>query len=428
MTLDSGAVAGVGTAYPAASIVPLGIVADDLTGALDATGPFAARGWPAYVLLGTWVPDRSRPYVVAASTESRMLHAPEAAERVLAAARSLNTPHLFKKMDSLLRGPFAAEIVTLVRERRPDLVLVAPAFPAQGRTTAGGVQYAHGHPVDAPTARDPFAPAGEADLCRALAGAGLSTGLLPLARVRARHDAIIAELRAAQIAGMPVVVADAERQQDLDALARAGVALGADLLWCGSAGLAAALAAILPRLARVALRHQPARALIVCGSLHPVTRAQVAYLRAQAGVATVTLDPAAPIDVPAMATHIISAFADASRVLVLLAAPQAPVEAGDRARTLALVEEMIRALPPDVALGLVATGGDIAAAVCRGLGLGMLEVQELIEHGISLSIGRGGPRDGLPIATKAGAFGDEAALWTAVHAVLERRWAIGDRR
>jgi uncharacterized protein YgbK (DUF1537 family) len=117
----------------------------------------------------------------------------------------------------------------------------------------------------------------------------------------------------------------------------------------------------------------------------------------------------------------VSAFESAARVLVLLAAPQNDVEPGERERTLALVEEMIRTLPSDLAPGLVATGGDIAAAVCRGLGLGMLEVRDLVEDGMPLSIGRGGPRHGLPIVTKAGAFGDEAALWIAACAVSERR-------
>src|SRR5690606_25502766 len=67
---------------------------------------------------------------------------------------------LYKKIDSALRGPIAAELSGLLDAlARAHRILVAPAFPAAGRTTVDGVQRLDGRPVHlTPMADDPLNP------------------------------------------------------------------------------------------------------------------------------------------------------------------------------------------------------------------------------------------------------------------------------
>ncbi len=54
--------------------------------------------------------------------------------------------------------------------------------------------------------------------------------------------------------------------------------------------------------------------------------------------------------------------------------------------------------------GLVMTGGDTAAAVCRRLGTSLIELHGEPLPGIAAGVLLDGPHAGLPVITKAGAF------------------------
>jgi uncharacterized protein YgbK (DUF1537 family) len=165
------------------------VIADDLTGALDTAAPFAAHGWRTSVV--PW-PGGGPPAIAAAvaratavsdvvvvDTASRHLAAREAARRVRAVVRLARgrvagrpSPHLYKKIDSTLRGNVAAELIAFRAAAGVDCLPLAPAFPAQGRTTRGGAVWVDGTPLHAsPAAQDALDPAGCGDLAR-LAPAG----------------------------------------------------------------------------------------------------------------------------------------------------------------------------------------------------------------------------------------------------------------
>ena len=174
------------------------------------------------------------------STESRALEEAEAVARVRASVWALDTAPgalWFKKIDSVLRGHPVAETAAVHGAGRFDLTIVAPAFPAQGRTTRGGRQWVAGE------RHEPPAPAGP-NLPQAFEAAGLPARLL----------------RPGDQPGGPwpaVAVVDADDQATLDkqvaALTTAG--LPDRVLWAGTAGLAQALG----RLAGPAQRQRWAR-------------------------------------------------------------------------------------------------------------------------------------------------------------------------
>ncbi len=231
---------------------PLRLLADDLTGALDTSAELVGAFGPLAIY---WSVDEPLPGGTSFAFDSgtRELGATQAA----AVVRRL-TPLLceaataFKKIDSLLRGPWVAEIAACLQAGSWDACIVAPAFAHQGRRTCGGQQYAR-------SSDGSWSPVG-GNLVEELRRQNIETRL--------------ADLKADSEADLQpgVSVFDAETDQDLDRIVEIGRRYGGKILWCGAGGLAAALArgtqASIPRTLK-------APVLGVFGSDHPATEAQL---------------------------------------------------------------------------------------------------------------------------------------------------------
>jgi uncharacterized protein YgbK (DUF1537 family) len=295
-------------------------LADDLTGALEVGARFAG----ARVAVES-APERwPRAPVLVVDAESRHLDAEAAACAVGAAARAARAlaPLLvYKKTDSTLRGNLAAEL-RAVAEAFPARPLVyAPAYPAMGRTVRGGRLYVDGAPLEQTTfARDPLNPVHTGDI-------------------------------AALLGGLPVRVLDGETDADVEAAARAIASASPLPVAAGPAALAGALAGALDLAPRPPARW-PAlpRALVVNGSLHPASAAQVARLGEEWRVF-------APAALAGEGLTRAAALADAVR------------------------EELARR-PVDA---LVVCGGDTARAIHRALGGGDFEPLGEVSPGVPLS-------------------------------------------
>lgn len=102
----------------------LTILADDLTGACDSGALFTGS---APVPVTVFPQRRAAGPVAVLDTESRPLPAAEARARVRAAAAEPAPDLWFKKIDSTMRGPIAAEVNELAGAAG---ALLCPAFPA----------------------------------------------------------------------------------------------------------------------------------------------------------------------------------------------------------------------------------------------------------------------------------------------------------
>jgi 4-hydroxythreonine-4-phosphate dehydrogenase len=89
------------------------VLADDLSGAAEAAGACHTRGLPAEVQTA---PRPTSAAALCLDADTRSLPPPAAQERSahLAAALRDRSPLIFKKADSLLRGPIAAEVAGLL--------------------------------------------------------------------------------------------------------------------------------------------------------------------------------------------------------------------------------------------------------------------------------------------------------------------------
>jgi len=336
---------------PSAASLPdrIYILADDLTGACDSGISFLRAGSGVRVWLGAAAQFSAPEPVQAFNTDSRSLSPAKASHvvsRSLAAIAS--NPHalLFKKIDSAGRGPLAAEILAAHRVSGSRAVLLAPAFPAAGRTVRNGILEIHD-----------------------------ATGQRTLIDVAAlfppRHRDLIhlvsrsEMLGAALDTGKPVLLCDSSTQSDLESLVRSAENFPG-LLFAGSAGLAQALACRnslhVPRTSAPSA----ARTLIVAGSDHPVTELQLRVLdRADSHAVQVLRIRLSRRDCP----RILDAFHNF--------APQA----------------------------LILTGGDTAVFAAGTLGAHSFILHGELAPGIPWGTVQGGMAEGCIVITKSGGFG-----------------------
>ncbi len=340
----------------------LRLIADDLTGALDTAAQFTGRIGPLPVLL-----DRST--AAPESSYALNLSCRDGDEKTAVACtrdslRCYSGADLaFKKIDSLLRGHWAAELAEIVKSGMFRRIVLAPAVPAQGRLTRGGLQ------MLAQSSGDPVL-------------------IKDIAAELERHGV------SSRGVDCEVVVLDAESDTDLDAIAKR-YANEPATLWCGAAGLARALAREPPRAAQPL--NQPH--LVIVGSRHPVTLRQVEVFGAARP------DCLAPMaDEPGFVDRVRTTLMTFGCCVVLPALPSGLTETEAAERIARGVERLAGRLPP--LGGLTVIGGETFAALCRVLKATRLSVDGEFLHGVPVSRMESGLWSGTFCASKSGAFGE----------------------
>jgi len=380
------------------------IIADDLTGACDTGCLFAGSG-PVGVVAAPALPASDRA-IIAVDTESRALPPGDAARVIRALAARLG-PRLasgltFKKIDSTMRGAVGAELAALLDGGPFAGALVCPAFPAQRRVVRHGRLLVDSVPVhESPIARDPTFRATTSEMAALLGAAGAPVVTLTLDDVRAGREKIAHVLERHPGA---IVSAEAETDADLAALALA-LASAPGTLAVGSAGLGRALSHTLGTTAPAPALPAGAARLVVVGSLHPASRAQLEAL-ARAGVTCVEADATGHGDpAPAVAALVAGRPACVASVSAEAAAREAVARQVAQAAT-----RVLERARPDLT---VVTGGDTAFALLRALRPERLELLGAPADGLSLGdlTLPGGRR--LALLTKAGGF-DAAPLFAAI--------------
>jgi len=403
------------------------VIADDLTGAADTGVQFAAIGAPIYLTpvetlsLGcSWL---AAAVGISVYTATRDLSAPEAGACVRSAAQALSDPHprwIYKKVDSCLRGNLGAEIDALLDTLGLDMALVAPALPVQGRITVGGIHKVYGTPLaQTQFASDPLTPI----TCSSLAEVLAYQSQYGINRVNVDAygdpDRLQRAVQRERERGCRLIACDAATQMHLDELAALVIRNREHLLPVGSAGLAASLAGQLTfdRMVKPAPVSGLQRLLMVCGTSAQATHEQLdALLDKYPGVrhelAFGWLITASALDHRRCADKLLAAWTGGVLVLTVRSL-QSASPTPDLKRAAAglggLALEVMRTGQVD---GLFLSGGETADAVRRAAGGEAIELQQEILPGLMFGRWVGGVVDGLPVVTKAGAFGDKQTLVT----------------
>jgi uncharacterized protein YgbK (DUF1537 family) len=392
------------------------IIADDLSGAADCGIACTEAGLDTLVVFGDRT-DTPQVEVLSVDADTRSLSQADAvAETARLTRRHGGTGRLlFKKLDSTLRGHVGAELAAMLRTRRETgsaFIIMAPAFPATGRSTVDGMQLLFGTPLQHTEIWQQEGMRFRAHIPEILQRAGLHTAHIALATIR---GAALTQAIAAASRDHDAVVCDAETEADLRAIALAALLLGIETIWAGSAGLARHLphAAGLARMAHsIAVPPADGPILFVVGSRSRITREQVSRLEQQAGIARVSVPPAvlrAGPRHPGWATQhaLLAAAIDSGRDVLTVLGTEDTVVPRDGLAPCQALAAMVA--PHAARIGaLVSTGGETARAVLQTMGTGGLQLVGEVEPGVSLSVTEGIRQ--LPVVTKAGAFGQPDTL------------------
>jgi D-threonate/D-erythronate kinase len=350
------------------------ILADDLTGALDAAAPFASEresvtvAWRKPSLIGRTA--------FAFDTESRGKAAGDALAEVLACLPRLREADIsFKKVDSLMRGNSLAELAACAASGAFRSMIIAPAFPERGRITRGGHQLG---------VAEGGVPEVDVDVAGALAE---------------RSVAVSVVRRGGNLPDQGVAVCDAETRDDLLRLAHQASVAASPILWCGAAGLARALSTA----TTISSAQLQGRRLIVVGSRHAVSKAQSSRLSEEMSALAVVAGPGGVAASMQVVQETLGAGGSSALVFAL---PPLDPPAAERVFRTAFAR-LARIAPPEV---LVVSGGDTLFRLCDELAAESLEAIGEWSPGVAVARIVGGAWDGVTLISKSGAFGDPDLL------------------
>ncbi|MCD5972921.1 four-carbon acid sugar kinase family protein [Pseudomonas quasicaspiana] len=399
------------------------IIADDLSGAADCAAGFAKR-LSTEIVLDTETAS-STAAVVAVDVDSRRLDPGTAAKANSAVLqqRQYANRALYKKIDSTLRGNVASEIAALQALR--GLAIVAPAFPAMGRTTQDSVQLINGISVALSDVWRNENLQGTGNLLESLSAEGLRCVSINLDTLR-DETALSNALDQALRSNVQALICDALTDTDLQRLARATAPLYRQLFWVGSAGLAHHLPEALGLPASGDMNVQGrSPVLTVIGSMSQHSQQQARTLAEHSGCfcleidAATLLDPSRHEQREQLITLLYLRLAKGEDSLLTLSQ-----EERDPSVAAQLSSALAAWLEPVIAVtgSLIATGGETARAILTAAGIGRLEVQGELAPGVVLSR----TETGLNVVTKAGAFGQPDTLLTAWQQLHGRSTSTAD--
>lgn len=404
----------------------LGIIADDLTGAMDSSGYFATRGLSTVVILGHSSPRAAD--VVVITTNSRGDEAATASEKVRQVLGELKGRVVYKKIDSTLRGNVGAELAAVMEELACDKAIVAPAFPAVGRTVVDGLLLVNGVPVaETQFANDPVSPVTQSDIPRLLEqSTRYRVGSVAVGSIARGPESLYRDISSRS---EDVLVCDTVEQSHLHFIACASALAKGGWLLCGSGGLARELHVLLTKASEERATMTPSLAsgpaLLAVGSRHQVTAGQLRRAHDELGLALLDLEVErlghSEINSAEVKRIVLEAGRSLSqgKTVAVTSTFSQYVPELKRSVAAALAKSVADILATRKLMGLFLCGGDIAVEVCRRLSVAAIQVYGEVEPGVPAGEFISGQARGIRVVTKAGGFGRETAIIESI-SYLER--------
>lgn len=247
------------------------MIADDLTGALDAGVAFASAGIATCVGQGDYFlasGEASRCSVQVTVVPSRHMTGADAYESVYDVVRkaaNCGFTCIYKKTDSALRGNIGAELEAVLAGAEGKNLYFVPAFPKMNRITRGGIQLIDGCiPVEESVfGADPFNPVRHSDI----------------AQIIGETSDVQTYLADPEAAVYPegIAIFDAETDTEIGEIAAHLFGPVQAKLVAGCAGLASALPQTLMLEQTEPMNPcLPPKMIVFCGSINPISLRQCA--------------------------------------------------------------------------------------------------------------------------------------------------------
>ncbi|WP_078431907.1 four-carbon acid sugar kinase family protein [Metabacillus halosaccharovorans] len=425
----------------------IGIISDDLTGANDSGVQLAKKHLSSTVVFDYETSTlATNPDVLIVDTDSRAKKQKEAYKAAYQAALFLQKEgyqHVYKKVDSTLRGNIAAELSAVEQVYQPEVVVIAPAFPKMKRQTIDGNHYVNGVLItDTEFSKDPKTPVTEAFIPELLTQyQDRKIALVDKRMLGQSIEEINQIITTILDQGVTWFVCDSETEEDLQRICGIFSSLNKKTVWAGSAGLIEYLPDAL-QLTHSNEENQEEikieKTLIVSGSLSQVTREQLCKIESLQNSFFMEVDPATLVKNTFKIDHYMDQLTQHSEyehyVLYVEASEENRVSAKEAGQALGLnlteVSEAISRGLGQIAKGLlencasiqglVLTGGDTAKAVCSELEISEMELYSEVEPGLPFGRLRSEDRSYWAV-TKAGGFGHEQSLVNVVKYMANKR-------
>ena len=437
----------------------ISVIADDLTGANDCAAQFALYA-DTKVFLSSNDSKIKDVSVAVFDTESRDIAKEDAFNIVFQTSALIkqeritkdNSQHsiFYKKIDSTVRGNIGSELEATIRAIKPQITVIAPAFPQSGRTTLNGKQLLNGIALENTELRNiPKSPITSSFIPDIInKQSSLKTAVITLDDIQKGSEHIFNLALTLKEAGNEVIVCDVQDNSDLDAIAKAFLQFE-QTIFVGSAGLANSIAALVfPKENQggnfsVAQDIAINKVLVLAGSISTITRNQCLNLldnlkTKDNSIKTllIRIDPEKFLtDSTFELNRITSLVKDTlqdlktdQKICTLIAAAldESDVEKSKAAgiahnisffnvgeRMALMMGQLMSALCP-LFDAFIMTGGDTAVHACNAVNSTSFKVLGELEKGIPVCRMDGGLPQGKILITKAGALGSPAVFTKAV--------------
>jgi uncharacterized protein YgbK (DUF1537 family) len=326
-----------------------------------------------------------------------------------------NHPNIiFKKIDSCMRGNPGFEIKTLMAITKKKAIVVS-ALPNYGRTIQDGLIRLNGQVIsESEMGRDIRSPMDES--CPEVIlqrQSGKTVGHVNLADIHKGRLFLTGHLTELFSRDMDIICLDAVTNEDLDIIAHSALDMHESILFCGSSGLAGAMARTRGdfSLHPVApARSDESKTLYICGSASDAMKKQMNRFKAEINVCEQVYGNGAPCFDPQMNAHLFR----------LPAMNEKKLDAEQAGRKLCRAAlEIIR---ENRYRFIFVSGGDTAQAFLESANAGSFSIYGSLLPGIPWGYLHDGPFKGLGLITKSGSFGAEDTL-IKINTMLEE----GDR-
>ena len=412
------------------------IIADDLTGANDTGAILAQNGFKVGTILKTDHMEQFNDYdVLCISTNSRGISSKEAYDRIREAAflfPKSDSILYSKRVDSTLRGNVGAEIDSILDYLGEDYraVMVA-SFPGSGRVSVGDILLVNGVPLQmTEVAKDPTAPVHTSRVTDIVkAQSKYRVGYIGLEKVAASSGTLLEELLASARENR-IIVIDAQNARDIEAIAACCAGSGLKIVAIDPGAFTAALANNLFKRKKNEIQK---KFLCGIGSASDLTRQQLQYLKRTSNPLIVRIradeffsEDRRKAEMERVKAEILKSEEDYQILVIATTETKEDVldlskvegaEHLSKKECAELITNTISQVIYDLLQemkgrigGVYASGGDVAAAFCKKLGISGFNVKgEVIPLAI-YSNTIGGDHPGLPMITKGGLVGKEDTL------------------
>ncbi len=391
------------------------ILADDLTGALDAGVQFTNKG-DKVVIVSDYTQaytDNSEADVLVVDTESRHIDPAEAYRRIhtlVSEARQRGIARVYKKTDSGLRGNVGAELSALLDASGEKTLHFVPAWPKMNRVTRNGIHYVNGKPLaESIFAQDVINPVTESSVTALI----MQQSSIPAYTGEADEG---------------IIVHDCETDEDMRRLAAELVLSGSEHIFAGCSGFLETFPRQSGADISAANARLSSRLLVLSGSLNAITCRQLEVaeengaLRRHVPMDSIAENNWPETDISTFAENFLRE-ADTEIAVVDTLSPMkrtnlTPDELAQRiAASMGKLAKQF--LLRDSGRTIMIIGGDTLLGFIRELGIGRLQPITEVSPGIVLAeySWQGEPHY---LITKSGGFGKESEL-NDIEAYLKER-------